>query len=614
MTAICGILSRGDVAAPLAAMLEALDAYGTQGGAWTGEGVGLGVRHRPSAAGEQDVRFYGEAGLALVADVRLDDRETLCAALGVPYPDRADIADGALLLRAYRRWGEECPHHLLGDYAFAVWNTRTRTLFCARDHVGVRPFYYAATAQGFVCASAVEAVLAAPFVSDALDETTAATFLTRISLTTPTRTFFRAVRKLPPGHTLTVDGGARGEARLQRYWHPERAPRARPASDDAYAEEFLNLYAHAVSARLRGAADPVGVHLSGGLDSSSIAVLAARALRRQGRPAPLAFSWLPALGAAPPSPAHASEYALIDAVCERERMSVCHRSLGVDDVVAVLARDGSFPGVHVHLNEDVVQRAAAERGVRVLLSGWGGDEGISFNGRGYDAHLLLSGRWRTLAAASRARGENPVESWARVVLSLIHPRLPRTVGRLRRGEGVLRRRWLIDPAFARRANPGPGRLPRFVGVRRTRVWLLQHGGLSARMEGWAAGGARRGLEYRYPLLDRRVLEFALGLPAEQFRRGQWTRWLMRYALRSVLPPEICWNPRKNDPARLEPPLLDAFAAALPVVRRMLDARAKPPSRARYVDLPRLRERLDADRFRANPQFAPLANALQFLDF
>ena len=309
----------------------------------------------------------------------------------------------------------------------------------------------------------------APFVSDALDKATVATFLTRISPTTPTRTFFQAVRKLLPGHALSVDCGARGEVRLQRYWHPEQAPRARPASDDAYAEEFLDLYAHAVSARLRGATDPVGVHLSGGLDSSSIAVLAARALRRQGRPSPLAFSWLPTRGAAHPSPTHASEYALIDAVCERERMSGCHRSLGVDDMVAVLARDGTYPDVHLHPNEEVIQRSAAERDVRVLLSGWGGDEGISFNGRGYGAHLLLSGRWRTLAAAGRARGQNPVKSWAHVVLSLIHPRLPRTVGRLRRGEGVLRRRWLIDPAFARRVNPGPGRLPRFVGVRRTRV-------------------------------------------------------------------------------------------------------------------------------------------------
>ena len=612
MNAICGILSRNDVDAPLAAASAGLHDYGTEGGEWTGKGVGLGFRSRPGATGGQALRFDMEAGLACVADVRLDDRETLCATLGVPQPDRAALADGDLILRAYLRWGAECPTHLLGDYAFAVWNARTRTLFCARDHVGARPFYYATLAEGFVFASAVEAVLAAPGVSDALDEATVAASLTRIGLTTPTRTFFQAVRKLPPGHTLTVDFGSRGGARLQRYWRPEHTPRARPASDDAYAAELLDLYAKAVRARLRGP-DPIGAHLSGGLDSSSIVVLAARELRRQGRPLPLAFSWLPALGAEPPSASDRPEYARIDAVAAREQVPVFHRSPSVSDMVALLSRDGTYPGVHVHLNEAVVQRCAAQQGVRVLLSGWGGDEGISFNGRGYDAHLLLSGRWHTLIAASRAR-DNPLHRLlAGVVLRLIHPRLPGTLRRWLRGAEPLRRRWLIDPAFARRTQPLPQPAPRFVGVRRTQLSLLQHGHLQERIEGWAASGARRGIEYRYPLLDRRVLEFALGLPAEQFRRGKWTRWVMRHALRSVLPRDICWHPGKEDPARLEP-LLDAFAGALPVVRRMLEERVEPPARAGYIDMPRLHERLDAARFRANPQLAPICNVLQFLDF
>ena len=612
MKAICGILSRGDVDAPLAAVLVGLHDYGTEGGEWTGEGVGLGFRSRPGVADGQALRFDMEAGLACAADARLDDRETLCATLGVPPTERAGIADGDLILRAYLRWGAECPNHLLGDYAFAVWNSRTRTLFCARDHIGARPFYYATTPQGSVFASAVEAVLAAPFVSDALDEATVAASLTRIALTTPTRTFFQAVRKLPPGHTLSVDFGSRGGARLQRYWHPEHTPRARLASDDAYAAEFLDLYEKAVQARLRGP-DPIGAHLSGGLDSSSIVVLAARELRRQGRPVPLAFSWLPALGAVPPSAVDRPEYARIDAVCTQERVPVFHRSPNVSDMLALLARDGTYPGVHVHPNEDVVQRCAAQQGVRVLLSGWGGDEGISFNGRGYDAHLLLSGRWRTLIAASRARGNPLHRLLAGVVLRLIHPRLPGTMRRRLRGAEPFHRLWLIDPAFARRTKPLPQPVLRFVGVRRTQLSLLQLGHLQERIEGWAASGARRGIEYRYPLLDRRVLEFVLGLPVEQFRRGKWTRWLMRHALRSVLPPDICWNPDKEDPARLEP-LRDAFAGALPVVRRMLEDRVEPPSRAGYLDMPRLRERLDADRFRAHPQFAPIRTALQFLDF
>ena len=120
--------------------------------------------------------------------------------------------------------------------------------------------------ERFVFASAVEVVLAVSGVSDALDEAVVAAYLTSPLLSTTTRTFFAAVRKLPPGHTLTAEAnGASGRVRttIERYWRPERAPRARCASDDVYAEEFLALYARAVEDRLRGS-DPVGVHVSGG--------------------------------------------------------------------------------------------------------------------------------------------------------------------------------------------------------------------------------------------------------------------------------------------------------------------------------------------------------------
>ena len=379
MTAICGFQARdvGGGADGLDAMLAVLVDYGTDATAWTEDGVGFGVR---TAATEETpleprVWFARDAGLALAADARLDDRDTLCDALGVPPPERAAARDGDLLLRAYARWGRDCPHHLLGDYAFAVWDARRRVLFCARDHIGVRPFYYAVTPGGFLFASAVEAVLAAPGVSDALDETVVATFLTDPHTFSRTRTFFEAVRKLSPGHTLTVAGG---DVRIEQYWRPEDVPRARPAADDATAEAFLDLYARAVRDRLRNATDPVGMHLSGGLDSSSIAVLAARELRRQNRPAPLAFSWLPRLSAAPPAP----EYTLVDTVCRQEGLRVFHRSPSPSDVLAFLRRDGAFPNTSVDLNEDVVRRCAAQRGVAVLLSGWGGDEGASFDGRG----------------------------------------------------------------------------------------------------------------------------------------------------------------------------------------------------------------------------------------
>ena len=126
-----------------------------------------------------------------------------------------------------------------------------------------------------------------------------------------------------------------------------------------------------------------------------------------------------------------------------------------------------------------------------------------------------------------------------------------------------RRGKCFEPKFSRR-----------LGTRRTQLRLLRGGGVSERMEGWAASGAARGIEYRYPLLDRRVLEFALGLPHEQLRHGKLGRWLMRRAFDPVLPPEVCWNPSKADPARVEA-MEDAFAEALPMVRRELRRPRRP---------------------------------------
>ena len=613
MSAILGIRSGAVGRDGMAAMLATLG-YAPTGKEWLGDGVGLGFRQTPGTLG-LGLHFDEEAGLALAAHIRLDDRDGLGAALGLSGAECANLADGDLVLRSYRKWGLDAPSRLIGDYAFALWDARQRSLFCARDHIGARPFYYALTAKAFAFAGSLDAVLAAPGVSGELDEAMAAAWLTRVGLFETSRTLFKDVHKLPPGHSLTVRcGPADGSqvVRLRRHWRPENAPAVRRVSDDDYAAEFLALCESAVQVRLPSAG-PLGVHLSGGLDSSSVAVLAGREERRRGHPPPLAFSWLPSFSGKPPSGAQAREYALIDAVCEQEGLQALHCALSAEDWVAMLRRDGARPGVHVHPNEEAVQLSAAQRGVRVLLSGWGGDEGASFNGRGHHAHLLLHGRWAKLLAAAGARGRNPLGFAVEAALPLLAGRLPQDLRRrLRYGE-PWRRRWLASPALMRRHQVKPRRPGRFVGAHRTQLWLLQSGHLSERMEGWAADGARRGLEYRYPLLDQRLLEFTLGLPPEQFLRGEWSRWLMRRAMQGALPPQVCWNADQSDPVRYGA-LVDTFAEALPAVRRCLQARRAPPSRSHCIDMPRLLERLDAARFRAQPMFESLRRALQFLDF
>lgn len=610
MSAICGFAWQGPEPPSLGPLFKAMPQYGAASADWSSGKVGLGSRH--DAAGT--LRGGGlardaERGIVVAATARLDDRSGLCAALDIRPAERSAVTDADLVLRAWIRWGRESPSHLLGDFSFAVWDERRRALFCARDPVGVRPFYYAATPSGFVFASAVEALLAAG-VDDALDESTVAAYLTRVRPRSGEATFFNAIRSLLPGHALAVEAG---RLRIARYWLPEDVPPLPPASGDAYAEELLRLYRQAVDDRVADS-DAVGVHLSGGLDSSSVAVLAAQSARARGRPSPTAFTWLPDANSAVRR--KAPEYRRTDAVCKQEDLPLRHQPLTPSDLLAMLRRDGALPGVQAHPGEEPVQRAAAAEGINVMLTGSGGDEGVSFNGDGHDAWLLLTGRWARWLRECRARRVAPTVMFRDAVGPLKH--WANEVQWWLRDDTAIREGWLIAPDLARQRRPRPHRYhlnERGLGMRRTQLHLLRLGHLNHRLEGWAASGAARGIDYRHPLLDKRLLEFALGLPTEQFRHGLWRRWIMRWALRDTLPIEVAWNQHKGEAMRRKN-LFKIYEGARPALRQEL-AHATP-SRARFVDMPRLRHRLRDDQSLRDSNVmhprAALHNALQFLDF
>ena len=593
-------------------MLAALPGAGTAtSAAWTEGAAALGWCGDPdfrTDRPERMPRVETGSGLAVTASVRLDDRAGLCDALGIPGERRGDLPDSALLLRAYERWGRECPEHLLGDFAFAVWDARRRTLFLARDHIGTRPLLYSLSADRVVFGSDVGAVLAVPGVSDALDEAAVATVLANPERTLGGRTCYRAVRRLPPGHALEVAGSS---TRVERWWRPEDAPTVPIRGDHALAEAFLELYGRAVEDRMRGVRQ-VGVHLSGGLDSSSVAALAAGARRRAGQPPPPAFAWQPPPGDAPNGAPGPTEHELIEAVCAAHGLKPFYCPPRAADMLDYLRRDGTRD-LNVHPNEEPVQRAAAEQGVRVLLSGWGGDEGVSFNGRGYDTELLRKGRLIALWRLMQQRSRRPLTATLFRALAFVWPDAAWALPALREGQRPWGGRTFIAPEFARRVRPIPGpRFPR-AGARRYQLGLLRSGHLAERTDGWATSGARHGIEYGYPLLDRRLLEFALGLPPEQYRRGAGSRCLMRQALGALLPATVCRQTWKSDPARFGA-FTKAVDGSLPAVRKILATRSEPPARSAYLDMSRLTTSLESGRPRAGARDGALVKALRFLDF
>jgi asparagine synthase (glutamine-hydrolysing) len=402
---------------------------------------------------------------------------------------------------------------------------------------------------------------------------------------------------------------------MSRYWNPVDAPDIRLASDEQYAQAFLDLFQVAIRARLRGAG-AVGAHVTGGLDSSSIAVIAARELSRQGKRL-TGFCWSPdPKDSAELCRQTADERRLIKAIGDQESFPVRFQKLSADDLVTVLRRNVmQRPTCNTLVHEQLVQSQAAAEGIDVILSGWGGDETIGFNGRGYLPELLISGRWLSLYRNCKLRSPN---KWRYLLRRAVLPLAPAAV---RDGIGVLRSphapvaEYFFGSAMRdlrSAAAPLLRRSWREVGLRKTQLQLLELGHLTHRIESWASSGARHNLEYRYPLLDHRLIDFAVGLPPEQYVRGAWTRYLMRRAVTGIVPEAVQWNRDKSDPARSQM-LAGLMPAAYKKAGQYLADRPAAAS-CGYIDVERLVRRLASDEPIVGEESDDVWHILQFLEF
>ncbi|MGI8727016.1 MAG: asparagine synthetase B family protein [Solirubrobacterales bacterium] len=255
-----------------------------------GPGAGLGHSRSAAASVAASRQRAPDAGPWITADVRLDDPNALVRELTQERPageaSYRAADDEALLLHAYRTWGAAMVEHIRGDFAFVVWDRARNLLFAARDHLGVRPLYYAVAQNRLLVASELAMIRADPAISDDLDELAVADFLLFGHPQNPDATVFRSIRRLPAGHQLTW---SRGHRQVRRYWRL-KAPDELP---EAEQEEILGEFEHALLAAVedRLGNDDVAVMMSGGLDSPCIAALAREGLPPGRRLSAATVSW-----------------------------------------------------------------------------------------------------------------------------------------------------------------------------------------------------------------------------------------------------------------------------------------------------------------------------------
>lgn len=240
---------------------------------WCKDNVGLGTAFLSLTHDAEDehqpLSLHDE--VHIIGDVRLDRRAELAAKLSSTDAS-GNHSDVALVLRAYHRWGSDCIDHISGDYAFAIWDAQQHRLFCARDHFGVVPLYFAHLATGIIVSSHLQCLLAHPEVPDTFNETALGDFLLFSMNLDRETTVYSSISKLPPGHTLTWNGGS---CSTQRYWdHSTDVDIIHYKRKQDYVDHFVSIFERSVSDRLR--TNQAATHLSGGLDSTSIAAVAKR--------------------------------------------------------------------------------------------------------------------------------------------------------------------------------------------------------------------------------------------------------------------------------------------------------------------------------------------------
>ncbi len=533
-----------------AAMAGALAGRGPDAsGSWTSDSAVLlhalfrttdesSREQQPVAAGE---RFH------LIGDVRLDARADLISALaGDGRAVSPELPDIELVMHAWVVWRDDCLRHLRGDFSFVVWDERDRRLFGARDHFGVRPFYFAALADRLVFGNMLAAIRRHPDVADDLDDEAMVDRLVFGQFENPASTAFAAIRRLPGGHTLIWQAGC---TEVRRYWPgvTERPIRFRRPVD--YVDRYHELLTRSVSDRLRTAR--VAVAMTGGLDSSSIAAIAARHYDTRGIPKAV----------------HAHTIVYDRLMPDRERhfagLVAQHIHVPIEfftaDDHALYARLDD-PSLHGPEPEDDPFRAmltAFYRGIsardRVLLMGLDGDTFLCEIASDYLLARLRRGELREYlrGAASYVRTRHSLPPHR------LRSTLRRILGRGRRSLGTDVPAW-VEPDMIRRYDLAARQAARAASMNRLVAgWPLRARASSVLASPiWAsmfdqhdAEHLGAPLEVRFPFADVELAEFLMNIPAVPWCID---KYIARRALRGQLPPDVVVRPKAplaGDPVR-----------------------------------------------------------------
>jgi asparagine synthase (glutamine-hydrolysing) len=501
--------------------------------------------------------------LMITFDGRIDNRHQLLPTLKSQITvDPELISDEEIIIAAYERWGLDSLKHLIGDFAFAIWDKGEQRLLCARDPLGVKPFYYSMSREAFVFGSSPMSILAARKNSPRIHKERIADFIMELAGTglegvDKTSSFYQDIFRLPPAHLLVlVPGGIT----LHPYWDLQPAMHPNPIPEDDYIQEFVELFQDSVRCRLCDS--PAGATLSGGLDSSSIVAMGRNILMREGNPPLNVFAVISA------SPGENRETPHIDSVLRQgsiqaHLISENNLKLNIDSIIRSMEREAEPFDCLMNLMR-LIDLHAREKKICALLDGIDGDALLS--GSGSLLKLWRHAAIRTIIDETVNAGGLTAEYklgfyyLVQSFLSVITPHAPQWFRNIRKPfryrktvpEAV--QNSIIDPEFAQCSSlvervvaldsysPRPPSLEQM----EFHKIVLNHSYLTAGLERYERVARDMELEARHPLVDIRLMEFSLGLPWQLKNQRGWTKMILRRAMEPYLPPDVVWRSNRDN--------------------------------------------------------------------
>ena len=419
--------------------------------------------------------------------------------------------DSEVIIKAYHKWGERCPEYLHGMFAFAIWDLRTQSLFLARDRMGIKPLYFSQQDQFFRFASNTQALLAGGEVDTHIDAVALHHQLTLHAVVPAPRTILSGVRKLIPGTSLTIKPD--GSQAQRRYWHLSAERPVEPRSEQEWTDAIHTALREAVRKRLEVADVPVGVLLSGGLDSSLLVALLAEA----GVKDLLTFS----IGFEDQPEEKGSEFEYSDQVVARYQTR--HHKYHIPNAEVL----PHLPEAVRHMAEPMVGQDAvafyllAERvsqEVKVVQSGQGADE-------------VFAGYFWFPRMQEDING-TPVERFARYYFDRPHSEYLESVTAAYRGED-----YTSQQVAELLAEPDADS---FIDqVLRMDVTTLIVDDPVKRVDNMTMAW---GLEARVPFLDQHLVELAAQMPPE-LKLGSGGKHVLKQIARGILPDGVIDRPK-----------------------------------------------------------------------